>query len=87
MGDAPTPYPPACRPQAWSAAVSPALVAVLFGLDADVPAGRLSVAPLAAFGAATVTGVRLGTETISLAAGRSGVVTAEGTALTVDQPG
>ena len=57
-GAVPAPYPPACRPQAWSAAVSPALVTVLLGLDPDVPAGRRTVAPLPGFGEFTVTGVR-----------------------------
>jgi glycogen debranching enzyme len=41
----PTPYPAACQPQAWSAAASGALVQTLLGLDADVPNGRLSIAP------------------------------------------
>ncbi|GAB2816929.1 glycogen debranching N-terminal domain-containing protein [Actinoallomurus bryophytorum] len=59
-GGVPVPYPAACRPQAWSAAVSPALVTVLLGLDPDVPAGRTTVAPLPGFGEMRITGVRVG---------------------------
>jgi hypothetical protein len=47
-GDAgpwPTPYPAACRPQAWSAAAAGALVQGLLGLDVDVPAGTVTVRP------------------------------------------
>nr|BFE62846.1 hypothetical protein GCM10020063_073720 [Dactylosporangium thailandense] len=45
--DPPTPYPFACRPQAWAAAVAPAILTALLGLDVDVPAGRITFAPLA----------------------------------------
>jgi hypothetical protein len=41
----PTPYPAACRPQAWSAAAAGALIQALLGLDADVPAGTVAVRP------------------------------------------
>ncbi|MDR0359248.1 MAG: amylo-alpha-1,6-glucosidase, partial [bacterium] len=41
----PTPYPAACRPQAWSAAAAGALVQALLGLDADVPAGTVTLRP------------------------------------------
>jgi glycogen debranching enzyme len=61
----PVPYPPSCRPQAWSAAVSPALVTVLFGLDAEAPAGHVTADPLEDFGPMTVTGVRAGEETLT----------------------
>ena len=42
----PVPYPAACRPQAWAAASSVAVLAAILGLAADVPAGTLTVAPL-----------------------------------------
>ncbi|HEX2132930.1 MAG TPA: hypothetical protein VHH15_15380, partial [Actinophytocola sp.] len=42
-------YPAACRPQAWSAASAFVLVRAALGLDADVPGGRLTVAPAPAF--------------------------------------
>jgi hypothetical protein len=41
----PTPYPASCSPQAWSAAAAGALTQVLLGLDADVPAGKVTVRP------------------------------------------
>ncbi len=44
---APVPYPAACRPQGWTAAVGPALVQALLGLDVDVPAGRVRLRPIA----------------------------------------
>ncbi len=44
-GDVPIPYPSACRPQAWAAAVPPALAAVLLGLEPDVPRGRIVIDP------------------------------------------
>ena len=68
------PYPPACRPQAWSAAVSPALVTALLGLAPDVPAGRLDTTPLPGFGAAEIHGVRVGGETLSFTLGPYGEI-------------
>jgi glycogen debranching enzyme len=44
-GQRPTPYPAACRPQAWSAAAAGALVEGLLGLAVDVPAGTVAVRP------------------------------------------
>jgi glycogen debranching enzyme len=47
-GDAglwPTPYPAACRPQAWAAAAVGALIQGVLGLDVDVPAGTVAVRP------------------------------------------
>lgn len=73
-GPRPVPYPHACRPQAWSAAVSPALVTVLLGLDPDVPAGRLTVAPLPELAEATVSGVRVGGQVLSFVVDRHGAV-------------
>jgi glycogen debranching enzyme len=40
-----TPYPAACRPQAWSAAAAGALTQALLGMDADVPSGTVTVRP------------------------------------------
>ncbi|WP_345364415.1 glycogen debranching N-terminal domain-containing protein [Actinoallomurus liliacearum] len=62
----PVPYAAACRPQAWAAAVSPALVTALLGLDVDVPAGRLAVSPLPGFGPLSVSNVRVGAATVSI---------------------
>jgi glycogen debranching enzyme len=86
-GRPPVPYPPACRPQAWSAAVSPALVTTLLGLAPDVPAGRLEVTPLPGFGELRVGGVRVGGQALSFEVGPEGKVTAGGAAgLTVTAP-
>lgn len=48
-GQAPLAYPAACRPQAWAAAAAVLLVEALLGLQPDVPAGRVVVAPLRPF--------------------------------------
>ena len=57
----PVPYPAACRPQAWSAAAGASLTAALLGLSADVPAGRLTVAPVtpSPVGSLDVAGLRV----------------------------
>jgi glycogen debranching enzyme len=73
-GTPPAPYPAACRPQAWSAAVSPALVTVLLGLDPDVHTGRTTVAPLPGFGAMRISGVRVGGAVSSFAVDEDGRV-------------
>jgi glycogen debranching enzyme len=41
----PVSYPTSCSPQAWSAASPLLLLRVLLGLDPDVPAGSVRVAP------------------------------------------
>lgn len=45
MDDVPSPYPAACRPQAWAAASSVLVVQSLLGLDAHAPDERLTVNP------------------------------------------
>jgi glycogen debranching enzyme len=45
-GDVPIPYPSACRPQAWAAAVPPSLTAVMLGLEPNVPRGRIVIDPV-----------------------------------------
>ncbi len=76
---APVPYPTACRPQAWAAAVSPALVTALLGLDVDVPAGRLTVAPLPGLGELSARNIRVGTARISVDVDADGRVSVTGT--------
>jgi len=79
-GDAgpwPTPYPAACRPQAWSAAAAGALVQGILGLDVNVPAGTVAVrAPGVRVGGAGfrlhVDGLVAGTETFSAGITESG---------------
>jgi glycogen debranching enzyme len=73
-------YPAACRPQAWSAAASIALVQAALGLCADVPAGELRVRPHQAFAGwfpMRVTGLRVAGHDLAIA------VDAEGTARVV----
>ena len=43
----PVPYPAACRPQAWSAAAAVLLLQAGVGLYPDVPAGQVTLRPLA----------------------------------------
>jgi glycogen debranching enzyme len=66
--DAATAYPAACRPQAWSAAAGPALLTALLGLDPDVPAGRITLAPLSPspVGTYRVRGLRVGRDPAEL---------------------
>ncbi|MEU9456258.1 glycogen debranching N-terminal domain-containing protein [Streptomyces sp. NPDC048277] len=44
-GPGPAPYPASCRPQAWAAAASVHVLRAALGLEADVPAGTVTVAP------------------------------------------
>ncbi len=64
----PTPYPAACRPQAWAAAAAPLIVRSLLGLEPDAPAGRLRLDPIAPspVGSYEVTGVRVAGGTLSV---------------------
>ncbi|MDG6103969.1 amylo-alpha-1,6-glucosidase [Dactylosporangium aurantiacum] len=68
----PVPYPASCRPQAWSAAASVAILQALLGLDPDVPAGRLSLAPPAArpLGAITAKGLRIAGRSVDITVAR-----------------
>ncbi len=45
VGDAPTPYPAACRPQAWAAGVPLQLATMFLGVEPNVPAGRIDLDP------------------------------------------
>jgi glycogen debranching enzyme len=45
QSDSPSPYPAACRPQAWSAAAAVLLLRALLGLEADVPNGVVRIGP------------------------------------------
>ena len=72
----PVPYPAACRPQAWSAAGGASLVAALLGLGADVPGGRLTVAPVSPspVGALRVEGLRIAGSPLAVSADAAGRV-------------
>lgn len=83
----PVPYPAACRPQAWSAAASAAMLTAVLGLRADVPAGTLSVRPArpSPVGRLRVEGLRIGAETVTVEVDASGdVLEVSGTALRVE---
>ncbi|GLZ02843.1 amylo-alpha-1,6-glucosidase [Actinomadura sp. NBRC 104412] len=74
----PVPYPTACSPQAWAAAVSPALVTALLGLDVDLPEGRVSLSPVPGFGPLSVRNIRIGATPLSVEVARDGTVTTTG---------
>lgn len=80
-GDAtapPDPYPAACRPQAWAAAVAPALVTALLGLEVDVPARTVTVSPLPDVTDLSVTGIRVGRAALSVRVGGDGTIAVNG---------
>ncbi|MEO6510093.1 MAG: hypothetical protein ABIO16_03815 [Nocardioides sp.] len=66
--DLPIPYPASCRPQAWSAASAGAVVTAALGLEADIPAGRLTVSPMRPlpFGDLRVRGLRVRGEPVEV---------------------
>ncbi|MEV6927156.1 glycogen debranching N-terminal domain-containing protein [Dactylosporangium sp. NPDC051485] len=75
--DLPTPYPSACRPQAWAAAVGPAILTALLGLEVDVPAGRIVFDPIAPspVGAYRVRGLKVGGGELDVSVTAAGVLT------------
>ncbi|HXT91349.1 MAG TPA: glycogen debranching N-terminal domain-containing protein [Trebonia sp.] len=84
----PTPYPAACRPQAWSAAAAAVLTQALLGLDVNVPEGTITLRPLATrIGGAgprlQVDGLVAGTETFTAGVDESGNGYLAGTTLQV----
>ncbi|MGW5464598.1 glycogen debranching N-terminal domain-containing protein [Streptomyces sp. NPDC003996] len=74
-GPGPAPYPASCRPQAWAAASSVLVLQAALGLDADVPACTVTVAPgfASAYAPLTVTGLQVGGARLDV------TVTADGT--------
>jgi glycogen debranching enzyme len=87
--DPPVPYPRSCRPQAWAAAVSPALVTALLGLDVNLPGGTVTVSPLQGFGEFAVHNLRIGAEILTVSVDSVGGVSVLGapTGVTVLHPG
>ena len=81
-------YPASCRPQAWSAAASVAMLQAALGLSADVPGGVLRVAPPDAFAGwlpLRVGGLRVAGHPLAVEVDSAGKVTVETTAsLTVE---
>lgn len=73
----PAPYPASCRPQAWAAAASVAVLQALLGLEADVPEGRLTVDPVAGGPLPlTVSGLRVAGQPLSVSVAADGAVSA-----------
>ncbi|MFI6390451.1 glycogen debranching N-terminal domain-containing protein [Nonomuraea sp. NPDC050540] len=77
MGRA-VPYPAACRPQAWSAASSLAIVHAAVGLYPDVPGGRVLIRPGAPLGALTVRGLRVAGAPVDVTVDGSGAARVTG---------
>ncbi|WP_290864012.1 glycogen debranching N-terminal domain-containing protein [Hamadaea sp.] len=77
----PTPYPASCQPQAWSAASAVAILHAASGLRPDVPAGQVTLRPLAGapLGGFTVRGLRLAGRRVSVTVGRDGAASLSGT--------
>jgi glycogen debranching enzyme len=84
---APLPYPAACSPQAWSAGVPLLLLRGALGLQPDVPAGVIHVAPSIRSGdRLRVSGLRLGDESGEISVDHDGVVHTAGFSLRVSTP-
>ena len=62
----PVPYPAACRPQAWSAAASVAVLTAALGLTPDAAAGTIATSPLRGLGSVAVRGLRVGARTVDV---------------------
>jgi glycogen debranching enzyme len=76
-------YPASCRPQAWSAAAAIALLQAALGLEVDVPAGELRVAPAPEFSAwfpLRVTGLRVAGHPLTVEVDAAGKAKVETTA-------
>lgn len=67
-GTRPAPYPASCRPQAWAATAGISLLSSLLGLNPDLPAGQVTLRPLTTspIGSLTVSGIRLGTASVTV---------------------
>ncbi|AXB46533.1 glycogen debranching N-terminal domain-containing protein [Amycolatopsis albispora] len=71
----PLPYGASCRPQAWSAASAVALLQAFLGLEADVPAGTITLAPPPSpIGAFEVRGLPVGGGTLDVAVAADGSI-------------
>jgi glycogen debranching enzyme len=74
------PYPAACRPQAWAATASIAVLTALLGLRADVPGGNLRLRPVrpSGVGAVEARGLRFGATPFDVAVDDTGDPTVSG---------
>lgn len=70
----PLPYPASCRPQAWAAAAGVTVLQLALGLQVDVPARRVVLAPPGhrPFGALRVEGLRIGESSVTITVPASG---------------
>ena len=77
---APVPYPASCRPHAWAAAASVAVLTAVVGLRPDVPGGRLGLAPLAGtpLGPLRVRGLRVAGRALDVEVRADGTASASG---------
>jgi glycogen debranching enzyme len=71
---APVPYPAACRPQAWAATASVAVLSALLGLDADAQTGMLRVEPAEGVGVVEVDGLRFAGRPVRVSVDAKGAV-------------
>ncbi|WP_149202413.1 glycogen debranching N-terminal domain-containing protein [Actinotalea subterranea] len=73
----PLPYPTACSPQAWSAASAVAVVTAALGIRADIPDGRVWIAPPrpSILGPFTLRGIRLPGGPLDVSVDDDGAVT------------
>ncbi len=62
----PVPYPAACRPQAWSAASSVAVLTAALGLVPDAAAGTVASSPLLGLGSVATRGLRIGARSVDV---------------------
>ena len=62
----PVPYPAACRPQAWSAASSVAVLTAALGLTPDAAAGTVASSPLLGLGSVAARGLRVGDRSVDV---------------------
>ena len=76
----PLPYPAACRPQAWSAAASVAVLQAALGLYPDVPGQRVRLRPLvgAPLGAVSARGLVVAGRPVDVAVDATGTATVSG---------
>ncbi|MEY9889129.1 glycogen debranching enzyme [Catenulispora sp. MAP5-51] len=67
-GGRPTPYPASCRPQAWAAAASVAVVSTLVGIRPDVPGDAVAFQPLpgGVWDGLTAHGFRVGAQAVDV---------------------
>ncbi|NHN55526.1 amylo-alpha-1,6-glucosidase [Calidifontibacter sp. DB0510] len=75
----PVPYPASCRPQAWSAAATIAMLTAALGLRCDARSKVLTLRPgVGPFGALTLSGVRVAGQPVTIRVERDGSASVDG---------